>query len=225
MSLSSCSDLSCSPLPRSPGITLGDFIKTRKSKKSRAAGAQEREEDGSSGRRALLDRRNLLRATRENIDFSVNDIEFETVVSAEREEQAELRWGENDVEFRLDQRPGCNVTNCLQNDLTFRAVNSYKLGSSPGEIEDRGAGQGAEQLDTSSSSYFSYERVEDDACYPTDEGYYGTTYYYYTEEVSGKDLGVERAEENSRKQLGAPTVEIDEELNNLVLSIIDDDEG
>jgi len=256
---------------RSP-VTLGDFIKTRKSKKTSSPGSNDvkilsrpmHSNMRSAGNPRSLFARDYFREDGQ-IDFSVNDIVFEKV---ENQLEEEMKWSENDVNFSIDPKP-CSYRNCLQNDSGFRAFNSFRLNSYSSEDSDINLNNEhfylpdqQQQYTENGTTYFPFERVEEDAYLGADEIYYGTTYYqgqaddqvYYggleeqqvvpgNEEFLGSNptSGIESI---TRSFLGldfsqssgevSPTLEVrvtekeksiekDEELNNLVLSIIDDE--
>jgi len=253
---------------RSP-VTLGDFIKTRKSKKISSPDSNGvkilRRPIHSNMRYSAGNPRNLFAREDGQIDFSVNDIVFEKV---ENQLEEEMKWSENDVNFSIDPKP-CSYRNCLQNDSGFRAFNSFRLNSYSSEDSDINFNNEhfylpdqQQQYTENGTTYFPFERVEDDTYLGPDEVYYGTTFYqgqsddqyYYggheeqqvvpgNEELLGStpSAGIESI---TRSFLGlnfsqssgevSPTLEVrvtekdksiekDEELNNLVLSIIDDE--
>eukprot|EP00092_Neocalanus_flemingeri_P023641 GFUD01025642.1.p1 GENE.GFUD01025642.1~~GFUD01025642.1.p1 ORF type:complete len:299 (+),score=62.04 GFUD01025642.1:79-897(+) len=265
---------SLSPNSRSP-VTLGDFIKTRKSKNNKNSSPEVgsvqilRRSIPGHFRSSGGNPRNLF--SRENqIDFSVNDIVFEKV---ENPLEEEMKWSENDVDFTAEQKP-CSYRHCLQNDSGFQAFNNFRLNSYSSEESDVNFNNehfylpDPQQYTDYDSTYFPFERVEEDAYYgAADEGYYGTTYYqgddvyYYnadTEALEDQQVvpnqnvsGIEniaetllcldisagdfspapkgdrlnekdKIEEGEEPNHKVP-FEKDEELNNLVLSIIDDE--
>merc|ERR1712096_467953 len=82
---------------------------------------------------------------RENqIDFSVNDIDFDKV---ENHHEEEIKWSENDVDFTAEQRPCSPLSlngqkimlastpsqtgdlHSLKNDSGFQAFNNFRLNS------------------------------------------------------------------------------------------------
>ena len=198
------------------------------------------------------------------IDFSVNDIVFEKV---ENQFEEEMKWSENDVDFTVEQKE-CSYRHCLQNDSGFKAFNSFRLNSYSSEESDINFNNehfylpDTQQFAENGTTYFPFERVEEDAYFGADEGYYGTTYYqgddlYYNNEQETQDdqqvvpghgqhdlhgsknvSGIENIAETllsldissgecspaqKGERLEDKTIEKDEELNNLVLSIIDDE--
>ena len=258
---------SLSPNSRSP-MTLGDFIKTRKSKKNSSPPDMNsvkilRRPIPGNFRSPGANPRSLF--SRDfprdgQIDFSVNDIVFEKV---ENQFEEEMKWSENDVDFAVDQKQ-CSYRHCLQNDSGFKAFNSFRLNSYSSEESDINFNNehfylpDSQQYTENGTTYFPFERVEEDAYYGADEGYYGTTYYqgddlYYYNEQDGQDeqqvvpeqqeargsknvSGIENIAETllsldistgspapKGEKLDDTIIEKDEELNNLVLSIIDDE--
>ena len=129
---------SLSPNSRSP-MTLGDFIKTRKTNKagsspdSNGVRILRRPETGGSCRPTIGNPRSLFHKDfvhENNIDFSVNDIVFEKV---EGQMTSEMKWSENDVDFSLQQKQ-CAYRHCLQNDFRVKPFNSFRLNSNCSHI-------------------------------------------------------------------------------------------
>jgi len=273
---------SLSPNSRSKApVTLGDFMKIRKPKTKKNASP-----DSASVRilrrpspegvcnysslRTFLPREN-------QIDFSVNDIDFDKV---ENHHEEEIKWSENDVDFTAEQKPCSPLSlngqkimlastpsqtgdlHSLKNDSGFQAFNNFRLNSYTSDESDINFNNehlylpDPQQYTEHGTTYFPFERVEEDTYYGADEGYYGTTYYqgdglYYfdnpeaveeqqvvpgsqdlqiAENVSEIEniletllgLAISSGEEESLEDKDK-AIEKDEELNNLVLSIIDDE--
>ena len=171
-----------SPNSRSP-VTLGDFIKKRRNKKS---------PDNFNNPRSLF-------ASREShIDFSVNDINFEKIQN-KKKAMKELKWSENDVDFTIDNKT-CSFQKCLKNDENVRPLNNFRVPSYSSGLSDVNFNNEhyylpeSHQYDESTLSYFPFDRVElDDSYYacagqePESEYLYyfgGTTYYNVEEQLN-----------------------------------------
>ena len=211
---------------RSP-MTLGDFIKSRKGGKSSPEnnGKFLKRQAHSFGGWASSNPRNLF-CNQSEIDFSVNDIEFEKINSKDPI-ITEMKWSVNDVQFSLNNGAPCHYRACLQNDTSVRPFNNFRLRSYSSDDSDTNS----QNFFTagSSVSYFPFERLEDgEEGSQEDEGFYGTTYYNLQDQLSNnkQHQQEEEREESEVEQEAIKTQEgfdEDEELNNLVLSIIEDE--
>ena len=208
---------------RSP-MTLGDFIKSRKGSKSSPEnnGKFLKRQAHSFGGWASSSPRNLF-CNQAEIDFSVNDIEFEKMKSKDPI-ITEMKWSVNDVQFSLDNGAPCHYGACLQNDTSVRPFNNFRLRSYSSDDSDINSQNFI--VAASSVSYFPYERVEDgEEGSLEDEGFYGTTYYNLQDQL-GNNQQTQQEEEREVQEGATKTqegFEKDEELNNLVLSIIEDE--
>ena len=225
---------------RSP-MTLGDFIKTRKGSKSPPGNngkflkrqAQSFGGWSSSNPRSLFNPQDQDQLT---IDFSVNDIQFDKI-SSKDPIITDMKWSVNDVQFSMDNGAPCGYGACLQNDKGVRPFNNFRLSSYSSDDSD--LNNEHLMMPESSLSYFPFERVEDGeednpGDSTEDEGFYGTIYYSLEDQIYNKeklednvgevteeleDLDIKQTTTNKTQE----GFEEDEELNNLVLSIIDDE--
>ena len=236
---------------RSP-MTLGDFIKTRKGSKSTPGnkGKFLKRQSHSFGGCSSSNPGNLLNHPDPDqeqqqdqavqIDFSVNDIQFDKINSKDPI-ITDMKWSVNDVQFSLDNGAPCGYGACLQNDQGVRPFNNFRLSSYSSDDSD--LNNEHLMMPESSLSYFPFERVEDGEDNPgdstEDEGFYGTIYYSLEDQIYHKDNladkihvenvgeAIEQLEDLNIKQTTTNNTqegfEEDEELNNLVLSIIDDE--
>ena len=222
---------------RSP-MTLGDFIKSRKGNKSSPenSGKFLKRQAHSFGGWSSSNPRNLF-CNESDIDFSVNDIEFDKINNKDPL-LTEMKWSVNDVQFSLDNGAPCNYVGCLQNDTRVRPFNNFRLRSYSSDDSDSNVNTEQFFMAESSVSYFPFERVEDaEDGSPEDEGFYGTTYYSLQDQLCNnqqRGQGEEAVEDvedvmqqmetiNIKQNKTQEGFEKDEELNNLVLSIIDDE--
>ena len=212
-------------------LSLRDFIKRDFNKKSRNKNKSSPDNQRS---RTVFNKENC-------IDFSVNDIEFEKV-QKKRGAMKELKWSENDVDFSSTKT--CSYRKCLQNDENIRPFNSFRVPYSSDESDINFNNEHFflpefQQLEDSSTSYFSFDRVEDAGYFGQEPEYFyqGTTYYSLDEQVNNlssssisnitDNIGVlDITEENQDSDHDdadkSKELENDEELNNIVISIIDD---
>ena len=219
---------------RSP-MTLGDFIKSRKGSKSPPENNGKFLKRQSHSFGGWSNPRNLFyNQDQEQIDFSVNDIEFDKV-SSKDPIITDMKWSVNDVQFSLDNGAPCDYGACLKNDTGVRPFNNFRLSSYSSDDSD--LNNEHFMMPESSLSYFPFERVEDGEVdnpgdSTEDEGFYGTIYYSLEDQLYNKD----RQEDNVGEVTGGlgdldikqtttnkTQEDFDEELNNLVLSIIDDE--
>ena len=222
---------------RSP-MTLGDFIKSRKGSKSPSENNSKflKRQSHSFGGWSSSNPRNLFyQQDQVQIDFSVNDIQFDKI-SSKDPINADMKWSVNDVQFSLDNGPPCGYGACLQNDTGVRPFNNFRLSSYSSDESD--LNNEHLMMPESSLSYFPFERFEDGeddnpGDSTEDEGFYGTIYYSLEDQIYNKEklednVGevTEELEDLDIKPTTNKTQEGfdgDEELNNLVLSIIDDE--
>ena len=235
---------SVSPSYRSP-VTLGDFVKGRRS--SSKGGAK-----NSPEQRQVSNHRNLFPQD-DPIDFSVNDIQFEKV-QKKKGAMKELKWSENDVDFTIDTKT-CSYKKCLKNDEYVRPFNNFRVPSLSyasaeadinfnnehfflPEAQQFGSGGLAPAEDAASAtvSYFPFDRVEvEEVGLGPGAWYQGTTYYALEDQVSCLDtlatdlcsLDLSTASsvaeaDTSQARGRVEDIEKDEELNNIVIAIIDD---
>jgi len=232
-----------SPNYRSP-VTLGDFVQSRRSRGNKHSP----ENSNYQHHRQVPDHKTLFQQD-SSIDFSVNDIQFEKVQKKNRAAK-ELKWSENDVDFTVEAKT-CSYKNCLTNDENVNPFNNFHVPSTTYSSVDSDINFNNEHFflpdaqefdgyseDPTSVSYFPFDRVEEDEmCL----GLYhqGTTYYNIedqvwnmmdnvTDSLGSLDLDIsstisvpENETTNNKSLSHLEDIEKDEELNNLVLSIID----
>ena len=234
---------SVSPSYRSP-VTLGDFVKGRRSSKGGAKSSPEQ--------RQVSNHRNLFPQD-DPIDFSVNDIQFEKV-QKKKGAMKELKWSENDVDFTIDNKT-CSYKKCLKNDDYVRPFNNFRVpslsyASAEADInfnnehfflpEAQQFGSGglapAEDAAAATVSYFPFDRVEvEEVGLGPGAWYQGTTYYALEAQLPCLDtlatdlcsLDLSTASsvpeaDTSQVRGRVEDIEKDEELNNIVIAIIDD---
>lgn len=237
------SQMSSPSSSRSP-VTLGDFIKKRRNKNKSSPDSPKffSKFSPTSNPRSLFTRDG-------QIDFSVNDINFEKV-QTKKCILKELKWSENDVDFSKSKT--CSYKKCLQNDENIRPFNNFRNPSYSSDESDINFNNEhyflpeSQHYEDCSVSYFSFDRVEDDGFYGQEAEYLyqGTTYYNVegqlsnlsssslsnvTDTMGALDISQPDNTESSAEDSADNTVnnkpeelEKDEELNNIVISIIDD---
>ena len=228
-------------LQRSP-MTLGDFIKSRKGSKSPPENNGKFLKRQSHSFGGWSNPRNLFyNQDQEQIDFSVNDIEFDKI-SSKDPIITDMKWSVNDVQFSLDNGAPCGYGACLQNDKGVRPFNNFRLSSYSSDDSD--LNNEHLMMPESSLSYFPFERVEDgEAENPgdstEDEGFYGTIYYSLEDQIYNKDKQEDKSDGDNVGEVSEELGDLDikqtttnkthegfvgdEELNNLVNSIIDNE--
>ena len=221
---------------RSP-VTLGDFMKRRGAKSKTSP-------DHTNRNQYTRNHRNLFPKD-DQIDFSVNDINFEKV-QKKINSKKEPKWSENDVNFTnftFDKKT-CEVDKCLKNDMFIQPFNNFSIPSySSNEFDinlntehfymPESKNQGGDD-----NSYFRFDRVE------VEDGgqgqYQGTTFYNLEDQLQDLSTSSEHMTSIS-DSLGSldlasrsydatedssmdkeEDIENDEELNKFVNSIIDD---
>ena len=229
MSQSSASpNLAQGPVTRSR-VTLGDFMERRGAKSKM-----------SPEHRRQHNHRNLFPKD-DSIDFSVNDINFEKV-QKKMNSKKELKWSENDVNFTFDMKT-CSYKKCLKNDMYIQPFNNFHIpsySSSEFDINFNTEHFFMPESRNQSGNDDSYTRFEVEL---GGQGLYqGTTYYNLEDQL--QDLSISTSSEHmtsSSDSLGSldlasrsydateetsmvreEDIEKDEELNNIVISIIDD---
>ena len=227
-----------SPNYRSP-VTLGDFVQRRRSRGGKNS--------PESGRYHQNDPRNMF-PQEGQIDFTVNDIQFEKV-QKKKSAAKELKWSENDVDFSLLDNKTCSFKDCLTNDGNVNPFNNFHVPSTSYSSGESDINFNNEHFflpeskefdnysdDPSSVSYFPFDRVEEDEMFL---GLYhqGTTYYSIQDQVCNlvdnvavsmgslhmcDNISISGPDEVTHQKLArVEDIEKDEELNNIVLSIID----
>ena len=218
-------------------VTLGDFMKRRGAKSKTSP-------DHTNRNQYTRNHRNFFPKD-EQIDFSVNDINFEKV-QKKKNSKKEPNWSENDVNFSnftLDMKT-CEVEKCLKNDLFIQPFNNICIPSySSNEFDinlntehffmPESKNQGGDD-----NSYFQFDRVE------VEDGgqgqYQGTTFYSIEDQLQDLSTSSENmtsisdslgsldlasrsydATEDSSMD-NEVDIDKDEELNKFVNSIIED---
>ena len=227
--MSQMSSPNSSSSSRSP-VTLGDFIKKRRNKNKSSPDSNKFFSKFSPSRspRSLFTKDG-------QIDFSVNDINFEKV-QTKKCVLRELKWTENDVDFSKSKT--CSYKKCLQNDENIRPFNNFRNPSYSSDDSDINFNNEhyflpeSQHYEDCTVSYFSFDRVEEDVA---EYLYQGTTYYNVDGQVTNlsssslsnvtdtmANLDISTESDETTVDTKAEELEKDEELNNIVISIIDD---